>query len=71
MLQCTRQNPRHNFKITMRMLGKSGTWREHIIVVRYQRAEAGIHRVIVRTERKGVPRNDAVGVTLRAIRTPP
>ena len=71
MPQRTRHHPRHDFKITVRMLGKSGAWREHIVVVRYQCAEAGIHRVIVRTECKGVPRNNAVGVTLRAIRTPP
>ncbi len=71
MLQRTRHHPRHDFEITMRMFGKSGAGREHIVVVRDQCAEAGIHRVIVRTERKGVPRNDAVGVTLRAIRTPP
>ena len=71
MLQRARHDPRHDLDVAMRMLGKTGPGREHIVVVRYQCAEAGVHRVIVRTECKGVPRNNAVGVTLQAIRTPP
>jgi hypothetical protein len=71
MLQRARDDPRHDLEITVRMLRKSGAAREHIVVVRYQRTEAGIHRVIVRTERKGVPRHNPVGATLETTRTPP
>jgi hypothetical protein len=49
------------------VFGESAAKSEYVVVVRDQRAEAGVRRVVVRPVRKRMPRDDQVAATLETI----
>src|SRR6266702_1151009 len=65
------QDPGDDLDVAVRMHVEAGPGGQDVLVMRHQQAELRVRRVVVRSRREAVPRDDALGARLGTVRGAP